>query len=133
MIRRTLIAASFVAIVAVSMSQAQAQWPDRFSNLRWAHPATHSDYSARNHAHSQPWHGNFYYTQTGQPTALVVPPTAVMQQNYSWGVSQNTMTPIYSQYGRSAPIGGGGGRFYATPVWPSHTEQFGVYPVRAPW
>ncbi len=106
---------------------------DRFSNLRWAHPATLSDYSARNHAHSQPWHGNFYYTQTGQPTALVVPPTAVMQQNYSWGVSQNTMTPIYSQYGRSAPIGGGGGRFYATPVWPSHTEQFGVYPVRAPW
>ncbi len=75
---------------------------DRFSGARWLHPSTHGDYRARNHAHSQPWHGGFYYLQTGQPTALVVPPTATMQQNYSWGVSQNTMTPIYSQFGRGA-------------------------------
>ncbi len=48
------------------------------------------------------------------------------------GVSQNTMTPIHHQYG-STPTPGGGGAFYGTPIWPSHTRQFGVYPVRAPW
>ena len=115
-------------------SEAQAQGgQDRFAGARWLSPATHGDYRARTRSQSQPWHGGYYYLQTGQPTALVVPPNANMQQNYSWGVSQNTMTPIYSQFGRGAPIGGGGGTFQATPVWPSHTEQFGVYPVRAPW
>ena len=27
----------------------------------------------------------------------------------------------------------GGGVFKATPYWPTHTDQFGVYPVRGPW
>lgn len=80
----------------------------------------------------QPWHGNYYYLPYGQPTALVVPPTATMQQNYSWGVSQNHMTPIYHQFG-SAAYPSAGGEFRFTPIWPSHTNQFGVYPVRAPW
>lgn len=91
------------------------------------------DYWAQNYAMGRPWHGQYYYLPYGQPTALVVPPTATMQQNYSWGVSQNTMTPIYHQYGRSAPLTPGYGRFFGTPRWPSHTDQFGVYPVRAPW
>lgn len=30
-------------------------------------------------------------------------------------------------------MGEGGGMFQATPYWPSHTDQFGVYPVRSPW
>ncbi len=132
--RNVLAFALLITISGFTASEALAQHgQDRFSGARWLHPSTHGDYRARNHAHSQPWHGGFYYLQTGQPTALVVPPTATMQQNYSWGVSQNTMTPIYSQFGRGAPIGGGGGMFQATPVWPSHTEQFGVYSVRAPW
>lgn len=91
------------------------------------------DYWARNYSMNRPWHGDYYYLPYGQPTALVVPPTSTMQQNYSWGVSQNTMTPIYHQFGRSAPITPGYGRFFGTPRWPSHTDQFGVYPVRAPW
>ena len=87
---------------------------------------------AQQHAESRPWHGDYYYLPYGQPTALVVPPTAVMQQTYSWGVSQNHVMPTYHQYGPAAyPSAGGAFRF--TPIWPSHTDQFGVYPVRAPW
>jgi hypothetical protein len=91
------------------------------------------DYWAYNYSMVRPWHGQYYYLPYGQPTALVVPPNSTMQQNYSWGVSQNTMTPIYHQFRRPAPLTPGYGLFYATPRWPSHTDQFGVYPVRAPW
>ncbi len=94
--------------------------------------ATRGDTWAQDYAQCRPWHGNYYYLQYGQPLALVVPPTATMQSNYSWGVSQNTMTPTYHQYGPAA-MPSAGGAFYATPIWPSHTRQFGVYPVRAPW
>ena len=34
---------------------------------------------------------------------------------------------------RSGASPSAGGAFYATPRWPSNTNQFGVYPVRAPW
>jgi hypothetical protein len=87
---------------------------------------------AQQYANQSPWHGQYYYLPYGAPTALVVPPNAMMQQNYSWGVSQNTMTPIYHQFGANATPAGGGS-YYGTPIWPSHTRQFGVYPVRAPW
>jgi hypothetical protein len=95
--------------------------------------ASKGDYWAQNQSMQRPWHGEYYYLRTGQPTALIVPPTVVMQQNYSWGVSQNTMTPVYHQFSGHAPTGSGGGIFKATPYWPSHTNQFGVYPVRGPW
>lgn len=87
---------------------------------------------AQAHAANRPWHGQHYYLPYGAPTALVVPPTAMMHTNYSWGVSRNTMTPTYHQFGAAASSAGGGG-FYATPIWPSSTQQFGVYPVRSPW
>jgi hypothetical protein len=103
------------------------------NRLGWLSMASKGDYWAQNQSMQRPWHGEYYYLGTGQPTALVVPPTVVMQQNYSWGVSQNTMTPVYHQFSGHAPTGSGGGIFKATPVWPSHTNQFGVYPVRGPW
>jgi len=99
----------------------------------WSSHSTWGDYWARNQAMQKPWHGDFYYLPTGQPTALIVSPTITMQQNYSWGVSQNTMTPVYHQFGQGPAGGGGGGQFKATPHWPSHTDQFGIYPVRGPW
>jgi hypothetical protein len=121
-------------LVLASASDAMAQYPNRFfSRLADHHPGTYGDTWARQEAELRPWHGRFYYLPFGQPTALVVPPNGTMQQNYSWGVSQNTMTPLYHQFGRSAPQSGQGGLFYATPVWPSHTDQFGVYSVRGPW
>lgn len=103
------------------------------SRLAWASRSTWGDYWAYDQSMQKPWHGSYYYLKTGQPTALIVPPTVTMQSNYSWGVSQNTMTPVYHQFSGAASNGGGGGMFYATPYWPSHTDQFGVYPVRGPW
>lgn len=99
----------------------------------WGWHSSWGDYWARNQAAQRPWHGGYYWMRTGQPTALVVPPVVTMQQNYSWGVSQNTMTPVYHQFGGVPPNGAGGGMFRGTPYWPTHTEQFGVYPVRGPW
>jgi len=114
-------------------SGAAAQQSGGSDLINWAHRSTWGDYWARNQAMQKPWHGDYYYLRTGQPTALIVPPTVIMQTNYSWGVSQNTMTPIYHQFGQGPSGGGRGGRFKATPYWPSHTDQFGVYPVRGPW
>lgn len=99
----------------------------------WIYHSSWGDYWAQNQSMQRPWHGEYYWLRTGQPTALIVPPTVTMQSNYSWGVSQNTMTPVWHQFGGHAPSGGGGGVFKATPYWPSHTNQFGVYPVRGPW
>ncbi|MFM2011950.1 MAG: hypothetical protein RLZZ396_734 [Planctomycetota bacterium] len=103
------------------------------SNAGWVWHSSWGDYWARTQANQRPWHGGYYWMRTGQPTALVVPPTVTMQSNYSWGVSQNTMTPVYHQFGGNPPNGAGGGVFRATPYWPTHTDQFGVYPVRGPW
>jgi hypothetical protein len=103
------------------------------SNAGWEWHSSWGDYWARTQANQRPWHGGYYWMRTGQPTALVVPPTVTMQSNYSWGVSQNTMTPVYHQFGGNPPNGAGGGVFRATPYWPTHTDQFGVYPVRGPW
>lgn len=85
-------------------------------------------------AASRPWHGNHQYWRYGEPTALVVPPTAGYQTSYGWGVGQVRSAPIHHQYGRGgAGMIGGGAMSSPTPYWPSNTEQFGVYPVRAPW
>jgi hypothetical protein len=84
------------------------------------------------------WNRNYAYTDYGQPTALVVPPTANLQTNYGWGVASSRMSRIDHQYSRNYPgtvSGGGGfgGPARPTPVWPSDTTQFGVYYVRGPW
>ncbi|MEL7497801.1 MAG: hypothetical protein AAFN77_09340 [Planctomycetota bacterium] len=86
-------------------------------------------------AASQPWHDNYQYWRYGEPTALVVPPTAAYQTSYGWGVGQVRSYPIHHQYGRGSAgtMGGGAGMFSRTPYWPSHTDQMGVYSVRAPW
>jgi len=120
------------ALVACMALQTAALAERPLSRVLGLSPATRGDAWAQQAAAGQPWHGQYYYLPYGQPTALVVPPTSVTQQNYSWGVSQNTMTPIYHQFGAAA-IPSSGGAFYATPRWPSNTNQFGVYPVRAPW
>jgi hypothetical protein len=118
-----------LTLLSLSATQsAQAQYPGHVIG-----PNGWGDRMAQNYAANRPWHGQYYYLQYGQPTALVVPPTSTMQQHYSWGVSQNTMTPIYHQFGRPLPLTPSYGLFYGTPRWPSHTDQFGVYPVRAPW
>jgi hypothetical protein len=150
MMRFTLIGAIAIAAVALNIGSAEAQGHGgRFAAARagmgsgnfdgigsraaWASHSTWGDYWADQQAQQKPWHGEYYWLRTGQPTALIVPPTVTMQSNYSWGVSQNTMTPVWHQFSGRASNGGGGGVFKATPAWPSHTNQFGVYPVRGPW
>ena len=95
----------------------------------------HADRVAARHAQGLPWHSPYYHTATGLPVALVVPPTAHMQTNWSWGVSQDTMTPIYHQFRRSYPgaLGVTGGPLLPTPRWPRHTSQFGVKYIRGPY
>lgn len=91
--------------------------------------------TALRHARTMPWHGAYYHTATGSPVGLVVPPTAAMQTKMGWGVSQSEMVPLYHQAYRAYPGEDGGSTtvFSATPNWPSHTDQFGVYYVRGPW
>ena len=82
------------------------------------------------------WHCNNSYWQYGRPTALVVPPNAGFQTVYSWGVGNTRSVPIYHQFGRAYPGHGTApkaGEFPATPYWPYNTQQFGIYPVRAPF
>ena len=89
----------------------------------------------QNASAGQPWHGNYMNWRWREPTALVVPPTSVYQTTYNWGVGQTRSTPIHHQFGRqnAGMSGGGAGSYSPTPYWPSSTDQFGLYPVRAPW
>ena len=80
------------------------------------------------------WNRNYAYTDYGQPTALIVPPTAQLQTNWGWGVASSRISRIDHQFQRNYPGNAMfGGPFRPTPVWPSDTTQFGIYPVRGPW
>ena len=80
------------------------------------------------------WNRNYAHTEYGAPVALVVPPTAQLQTNYGWGVASSRISRIDHQFQRNYPGEGQfGGPYRGTPLWPSDTVQFGVYPVRGPW
>ncbi|MCD0461034.1 hypothetical protein [Roseiconus lacunae] len=123
--RKLLLLLAAVAAVSVTTGESASAEGRKSLTQRWAH----------NFAMDRPWHGGYYNQTYGQPMAVVVPPTAHMRTNYSWGVGQNTMYPIHHQFGRSAPGTGAAapGTFRPTPAWPSHTDQFGYYYIRAPW
>lgn len=125
-LRKTLWA---VAAAAVLLAASNAHAERTFRSRR-------SDINALRFARSMPWHGNYYHTAHGYPVPLVVPPQSNMQTSWSWGVAQTSMRPIYHQYRRPYPgdyEGGVMGQFRSTPLWPSHTDQFGVYYIRSPW
>lgn len=85
-------------------------------------------------AMSHPWNQQYMNWRWREPTALVVPPTAAYESSYGWGVGQVRSTPIHSQFGSGGGgVGGGGAGGQQTPYRPSNTNQFGLYPVRAPW
>ncbi len=94
-------------------------------------------HSARWRAALRPWHGRYYNVSYGQPLALVVPPTAELTTDYSWGSVASRMTRIDHQFQRPwpgaywspyAPYG-----FLPRAAWPSDTRQFGTYYIRGPW
>jgi hypothetical protein len=126
--RRFTILFSLTAILAVGALSSSAEAGNRTKTL--------NDIRARRHANDQPWHGPYYHREYGAPLALVVPPGASAHTQWSWGVAQTRVMPTYHQFGRSYPGYGmeyGGMPLHQTPAWPSHTDQFGVYPVRGPW
>jgi len=125
-VQLTLSTATLLAVLAATPI-AQADWVPPAGN--------HADRIAHRHARGMSWHKDYYHTAWGAPISLVVPPTAHMQTHWTWGVSQNTMTPIYHQYRRTLLPGRGPGSnpLMPTPYWPSHTDQFGVYYVRGPY
>ncbi len=85
-------------------------------------------------ANAYSWHGGYNTWRFGQPTAVIVPPTASFQSAYAWGVGQTRSTPIHHQFGRAGgSFGGGGSGYQNTPYFPYSTNQFGYYPVRASW
>lgn len=126
---RYLLAAATLGAILAAASPAFAVYPHH------GYHAYRADRMARFYASQRPWHGPYAYTPYGTAVALVVPPTSKMHTSYAWGVSQSEMIPIYHQFFRDYPgmPGGGGYPFLPTPYWPSHTDQFGVYPVRGPW
>jgi len=81
------------------------------------------------------WHANYAYMPYGRPTALVVPPTAQLQTNWSWGAPNSRISRIDHQFTRdySGPGPFGTGNLRHTPHWPQDTAQFGVYYIRGPW
>ncbi len=101
-------------------------WTPTFVDLGYMKPVYRAQYYN--------WNRNYAYTDFGAPTALVVPPTAQLQTNYGWGVASSRISRIDHQFQRNYPgYGQFGGPFRSTPLWPSDTTQFGIYPVRAPW
>ena len=138
------------AFTTVTMTaQAQGRWQARHQQLhnRLAQPRDHElfhtnvgTYGARQAtrmAATVPWNGQYSHTATGRPVALILPPTAQMTNSWSWGVNQSQMYPIYHQFGRNYPgqfeEPAGMNPYLPTPPYPSHTDQFGVYPIRGPW
>ena len=88
----------------------------------------------RQHANQSSWNGAYGHQTTGTPIALIVPPTARTMRVFNWGVSGNTISPIYHQYSLNPTTGNAVGRpFLRTPMYPSSTSQFGVYYIRGPW
>ncbi|BBO36107.1 hypothetical protein [Lacipirellula parvula] len=79
------------------------------------------------------WHAQYAYTNYGVPTSLVVPPTAQLQTNWSWGAPSMRVSRIDHQYTRNYAGQGAAGPWAYTPHHPQDTAQFGVYYVRAPW
>lgn len=78
-----------------------------------------------------PWQKGYYDPAWGVPHAQVVPRRANLQTKWSWGVTGTSIEPIYNRFQR-IPGAVDGEAFLPTPPWPSHTDQFGGYYVRAP-
>jgi hypothetical protein len=102
---------------------------------QWAAPASAHPYMLPLYrARCYNWNSAYAQTSYGQPIAMVVPPTANMQTNWDWGVSSSRISRLDHQFGRNFYGFGPFGAWYRpTPLWPSDTNQFGVYNVRGPW
>jgi hypothetical protein len=81
------------------------------------------------------WNTSYYDPAWGMPMAVVVPPTAQWQTDYSWGVGGTRLTRIGPRYQWEYPAPESAyrsGDYLPAPPQPSDTQQFGVNYVRAP-
>ncbi len=118
---KKLLLCSLLALVSLGATRGDARDPDvtpEYQKQAWAQEYT--------------WHGGYYDPQWGAPVALVVPPTAMRQYNYGWGVGTTRLSRINHQFSRGWRDPGHG-PFYHPPAWPQDTTQLGVYYVRGPW
>jgi len=85
------------------------------------------------------WHSPWYDPAEGRPIALVVPPTAEFQTQYSWGVPSSRVVPIYHQFRRPYPGAGCdrwrcGGRWHGAHAHADVAQRHGaVRRERGPW
>lgn len=122
MVKTTIITAVALLLVAAMLETSATAFESRWM---WGKERRAPQYN---------WHANYAHSAYGQPVALVVPPTAQMKTNWSWGAPSATFCRIDHQFGRDYPGPGPfGGSFQNTPAWPSNTHQFGVHYVRGPW
>jgi hypothetical protein len=81
------------------------------------------------------YQGLYYDVAWGMPLAVLVPPTARSQTDYSWGVPSVRISPIDSQFQYQYPGPSSSyrmGQFPPAPPQPSDTHQMGNYSVRGP-
>jgi hypothetical protein len=121
-------------LLAASLLCSQLGAPAAVAGHRTSfHQQIHADRGARWHNANSSWHGAYSHVEWGRPVALIVPPTATMQTEYSWGVARTQMLPIRHQFARPVANMGGWGPLPPSPRWPSRTQHLGVYSVRGPW
>ena len=70
------------------------------STTAWAGGYGQHNRAARWHNANTSWHGGYQNVEWGRPVALILPPTARMQTEYSWGVGRTRMSPINHQFAR---------------------------------
>ena len=81
------------------------------------------------------WQGGYYDVAWGMPLAVLVPPTARWQTDYSWGAGGTRISPINPGFQRQYPGPESAyrmGAYLPAPVQPSDTRQMGDYNVRGP-
>ena len=81
------------------------------------------------------WDDGYYDTAWGMPLAVLVPPNARWQTNYSWGVGGTRIAPIGSHFRYEYPGPESAyrqGSYLPAPSQPSDTRQMGDYYVRGP-
>lgn len=90
--------------------------------------------AATRRAPTTTWHGGYYDAAWGMPVGVVVPPKPRTQTNWGAGVGGTTVTPIVPRFSPGDPGLSIYRRsdFQPTPPWPSNTNQFGDYYIRAP-
>ena len=81
------------------------------------------------------WNNSYYDPAWGMPLAVVVPPNARFQTDYSWGAGGTRISRIGARYQPEYPGPESSYRqsdYMPAPPQPSDTRQFGDNYVRAP-